>query len=570
MQNLIGQTIGSHQIVEKLGRGGMANVYKGYHTGLAVYRAVKVIRPDLSGSEGFEERFRREARAVAGLRHPHVVQMHDFGQFRDLFYMVMEFVEGEDLKARIAREGAIRPFSEAIRIAQELASAIGYAHEQGVLHRDIKPDNVLLQQDGHVILADFGIAKMLEQTDPALTATGTGIGTPNYMAPELAMGKTDTSPAQDLYAIGVVLYEMLTAKAPFAADTPLAVLQRVLHDPVKPPTEFTPDIPDALQGVVLKAMAFKPEDRYPSAEAFIEAAGQSLAGVPTPPTPPPVAAAVAGQPTVAVADEDAAGSRHRGLFVAAAFGLVLLTLLAIGLVYGWRWWNSRDFVGQAQTLLAEVEEAVEAEDAGVEAAAGPATDDTSTLAETAMEDDQPANVLPDESQGEREPAGPASNREPESTPFSAVDSSSSAVPPPSRAEVQSTAASAPPASAPTRAEREVPRFPSAASAESAVVDSGVRFGGVLTFGSGISDSLEPEDTVEYEIEVRRPTYMWFDIYASRPSIFTLVDGDGEEVFRSGSDVGPVRLEKPGVYRLTVETEAEIPVEYEVTFRQTGG
>jgi serine/threonine-protein kinase len=148
VQNLIGVTIGNYQIVEQLGRGGMANVYKAYHPGLAVHRAVPVIRPALSRTQSVQDRFQREARAIASLRHPNIVQVHDFGQQDDLFYMVMEYVEGEDLKARIQRDGPIRPFSEAIRITEQVASGLGYAHERGILHRDVKPSNILLTRDG--------------------------------------------------------------------------------------------------------------------------------------------------------------------------------------------------------------------------------------------------------------------------------------------------------------------------------------------------------------------------------------------------------------------------------------
>lgn len=322
MDNLIGVSIGNYEIVEKLGRGGMANVYKAFHAGLAVHRALKVIRPDLIAEQGFNDRFQLEARAIAALRHPNIVQIHDFGEQDGLFYMVMELVEGENLRDRIQRLGPIRPFAEALRIVEQVASALGYAHGKNILHRDVKPENILLSSSGDAILADFGIAKMLDSGDAKLTATGIGIGTPAYMAPEIARGKTDLGPAIDLYACGVVLYEALTARTPFAAQTPLAVLQQVINDPVPPPRDFTADIPDALQGVVLKAMDKDPALRYPDADAFIEACRQSLlglgpqatagmapasAGVATPgPPPPPPGIATPGAATPDAATPDAA------------------------------------------------------------------------------------------------------------------------------------------------------------------------------------------------------------------------------------------------------------------------
>ncbi|HMQ53216.1 MAG TPA: serine/threonine-protein kinase, partial [Anaerolineae bacterium] len=161
MADLVGQTIGPYQIIERLGRGGMADVYKAFHAGLAVHRALKVIRPEFVTEEGFRERFQREAQAVAGLRHPNIVQMHDFGVQGNLYYMVMEFIEGQDLRSSLAQHGQIRPFDQVLPIIQQVAAALTYAHKRGVVHRDIKPGNIMLTKEDQVILTDFGIAKML-------------------------------------------------------------------------------------------------------------------------------------------------------------------------------------------------------------------------------------------------------------------------------------------------------------------------------------------------------------------------------------------------------------------------
>ena len=249
-------------------------MYKVFHEGLAVHRALKVIRPDLAEAAGFTRRFQQEAQAVAGLRHPNIVQMHDFGSHEDLYYMVMELVEGEDLKERITRLGPIRPCSEAVRLTAEVGSALGYAHSKGIVHRDVKPSNVLVNQEGQAILTDFGIAKILS-SDVQLTETGTGIGTPSYMAPEQAKGEVELGPSSDIYALGVMLYEMLTGRVPFIAETPLAVIFQVINDPVPSPRELSNDIPEALQEVLLKAMAKEPDERYETVQ------GPS----PTPPRP---------------------------------------------------------------------------------------------------------------------------------------------------------------------------------------------------------------------------------------------------------------------------------------------
>ena len=275
MADLVGQTVGQYQIVQRLGRGGMADVYQAFHPGLSVYRALKVIRPEFVGEEGFTERFQREARAVAALRHPNIVQMHDFGVQDNLYYMVMEFIEGRDLKTTLAVEGELRPFTKIGEIIEQVASALSYAHQRGIVHRDIKPANIMLNSDGQAILTDFGIAKMLS-LEEQMTQTGVGIGTPAYMAPEQARGETNIGPTADIYSLGIVIYEMLTGRVPFSADTPLAVMVKVMNDPIPTPRAFSPDIPDVVQGVILKATAKEPAQRYQTADALIDALKRSL------------------------------------------------------------------------------------------------------------------------------------------------------------------------------------------------------------------------------------------------------------------------------------------------------
>jgi tRNA A-37 threonylcarbamoyl transferase component Bud32 len=277
MTNLVGQTIGQHQIIEPLGGGGMAYVYKAYHPGLDVYRAIKVIRPEFVGEAGFKERFQREAQAVARLRHPNIVQVHDYGSQDQLYYMVMEFIEGEDLKSYLERRGPLRPFGEVISLIEQVASALDYAHQAGILHRDIKPANMMLTPRQQLILTDFGIAKILEkEKQEQMTQAGVGMGTPAYMAPEQARGQLDIGPPADIYSLGIVLYEMLTGRVPYTADTPLAVVLKVVNDPMPSPRTFSPDISDALQGVLLKATAKDPAQRYQTAAALVEGLNRSL------------------------------------------------------------------------------------------------------------------------------------------------------------------------------------------------------------------------------------------------------------------------------------------------------
>lgn len=591
MHDLTGVTIGQYAVGEQLGRGGMANVYKAYHPGLDVHRAIKVIRPDLSGAKNFEQRFQREARAVASLRHPNIVQVHDFGRHEDLFYMVMEFIDGEDLKARI-RRGPVRPFSEAIRIVVELSRALACAHERNILHRDVKPDNIMLSTRGEVILTDFGIAKIVGSQDPQLTAIGTEIGTPNYMAPEMVMGKAAASRAADLYAVGVVLYEALSGRAPFAADTPLAVLHRVVHDPVPPPTSLQADIPVALQGVVLKAMAFDVEQRYPTAEAFIEAAEQSLLGttpiaLPDAGTRPMLARSLDHGATSATAAGTVAGGtvpatvvaagsqphrpRRRWAVVAAvAVGLIALALVGVTVVSGRSGAPDRD---QVARLLGEP--LGNAESLAPEAAATqePAAERVAPALPQDGHDASPRS-LPAAPEGAAEVAEgqlAAETWRPSSLPSSGVLVGTAVQP---LAAHDPVAAGSPDAATSGTARdraglgrdrRGVQRLPDRVAFGSRTLS-----GGKLRFGEPAAGDLDPEDTVVYDLEVRRPTYIYFDIiYSSRPAWYTLFDADGNEVFRQGSDLGPFRLESAGWYRLSIETEAEIPIQYEIRFNQVG-
>ncbi len=281
-----GQTLGKYRIVEQLGRGGMAQVYKAYHPQLDRHVAVKVLRSDLVEEAEFLARFRREARAVAALRHPNIVQVYDFDTQDDLYYMVMELLEGDTLKTYLNayRTGGERiPPSEMVRILSDALSGLAFAHSQGIIHRDIKPANIMLSRHGQAVLTDFGIAQIVGSTQ--YTVAGALMGTLNYMAPEQGLtGHCDAR--SDIYSLGIVFYEMLTGRVPYDADTPLAILMKHVNDPLQMPHELAEGIPDPLEQVAIKALAKQPDERYQTGEemaAALKAAAQEC-GIEVPAT----------------------------------------------------------------------------------------------------------------------------------------------------------------------------------------------------------------------------------------------------------------------------------------------
>ncbi len=263
--SLAGQTLGKYRILEPLGRGGMAQVYKAYHPQLDRYVAVKILRSDLVEEQEFLARFRREARAVAALRHPNIVQIFDFDVQNDLYYMVMELLEGDTLKAYLntLRVRAERlPLGEMVRIFGDVLAGLAYAHGEGIIHRDLKPANIMLTRQGQAVLTDFGIAQIVGGTQ--YTLSGALMGTLSYMAPEQGLdGHCDVR--SDIYSLGIVYYEALTGSVPFDADTPLAILMKHINDPLPLPRNLDPSIPESFERVALKALAKRPDDRFQSA-----------------------------------------------------------------------------------------------------------------------------------------------------------------------------------------------------------------------------------------------------------------------------------------------------------------
>jgi serine/threonine protein kinase len=271
MANLIGQSLGRYHILEQLGEGGMATVYKAYDTRLESNVAVKVIRTERLAPEILEralKRFEREAKAVARLAHPNIVRVVDYGEQENQPYLVMQYLPGGTLKQRL---GKPMPWIEAAWILAPIARALDFAHRQNIIHRDVKPSNILITADGDPMLTDFGIAKIIdEEATVDLTGTSATVGTPEYMAPEQVIAKSVDHRA-DIYALGIVFYEMVTGRKPFLADTPMAVLFKHVSEPLPRPKQFVPNLPDEVEKILLKALAKKPDDRYQSMAEFANA-----------------------------------------------------------------------------------------------------------------------------------------------------------------------------------------------------------------------------------------------------------------------------------------------------------
>ena len=281
MADMKGRTLGKYRLIERLGRGGMAEVYRAYQPRLERDVAVKVMFGYLAEDEKFVGRFEREAKAVAALRHPHIVQIYDFDVEDDVYYMVMEYIGGETLKARLKglnAEGKRMPLGEVARVFRALCDGLDYAHAQGCIHRDIKPANVMFDGE-RLVLTDFGIASIVGGT--RYTASGAMVGTPAYMSPEQGQGDPGDV-RSDVYSLGVILYEMVTGRLPYDADTPLAIVLKHLSESLPLPSQVCADVPPAVERVILKALAKSPDDRYQSAGALAEALEAAVESVEMP------------------------------------------------------------------------------------------------------------------------------------------------------------------------------------------------------------------------------------------------------------------------------------------------
>ena len=268
---MIGRILGKYKIIEFLGRGGMAEVYKAYHANLDRYVALKLIKTTIADDPEYLTRFEREAKSAAALRHSNIVQVYDYEVDAESGrpYIVMELVKGDTLAYELdqrVKSGTPLTLADTAHIVGEVGAALAYAHEHGVVHRDVKPGNIILDASGHLILTDFGLAKITG--GPSVTASGVGMGTPDYMSPEQIMGKPVDGRA-DLYALGVILYRLLTGQLPYHAETPMAAAIKHVTDPVPDPRAIKPDLPEGLANFVMKSMSKSPDARFQTAENFL-------------------------------------------------------------------------------------------------------------------------------------------------------------------------------------------------------------------------------------------------------------------------------------------------------------
>ena len=262
------KTLGDrYEMGDPIGRGGMATIYRARDTRMGRMVAVKILREMYSSDPKFVLRFQREARAVSALSHPNIVQVYDYGRGGDEYYIVMELIEGTDLRRYLKVHG-ILDLRRATVIAHDVALALGAAHQRGIVHRDVKPQNILVNDQALVKLTDFGIATFYRDMDnERLTTTGMTLGTVQYYAPEQAQGEVVT-PAADVYALGIVMYEMLVGHPPFDGDTPVAIAVRHIQEPPVRPSRFNPDIPPALERIIMRCLEKDPRDRYRDGDAL--------------------------------------------------------------------------------------------------------------------------------------------------------------------------------------------------------------------------------------------------------------------------------------------------------------
>ena len=373
---------GRYELRELLGRGGMAEVRKGIDTRLGRVVAVKRLRTDLASDATFQARFRREAQSSASLNHPSIVSVYDTGEElsndgSDVAqpYIVMEYVAGRTLRD-ILREGRKILPERALEITSGVLSALDYSHRAGIIHRDIKPGNVMLTPSGDVKVMDFGIARAISDASSTMTQTAAVVGTAQYLSPEQARGETVDS-RSDVYSAGCLLYELLTGRPPFVGDSPVAVAYQHVREQAAPPSDHDTDLPPEIDAIVMKALAKRLEDRYQSAAAMRGDIERYLAGRPVhatvppapltaviPAVPPPTADTTQGQPAVPPDEEDE-GRRRTGLVI--ALGLLVIALIALAAYLLPRMFETTPEQVQVPNLIGLTEQRARAEigDAGL-------------------------------------------------------------------------------------------------------------------------------------------------------------------------------------------------------------
>lgn len=338
MSELIGRKLGQYEITGLLGEGGIATVYRAHQTSIGRDVAIKIIESKLARSPEFIRRFEREANTIAALDHPHILKIYGFGREDDLLYLVMELKSGGSLTQAI-RAGRIAP-DRVAHYLNQIAIALDYAHSRGVIHRDLKPQNVLLDQDGNVFLTDFGIAKLVDETT-ALTHSGMAMGTPAYMSPEQCQGAA-VDARSNLYALGVMLFEMLTGQVPFRADTPVGMA--MLHIGQTPPSvrELRGELPESVVRVVHKALAKRPEDRFQTAGALATA----------------FRVVMQGEIDQLIAEVNSSKKRQlpirANVLIASVANLAFIVTVLIGILFGMPSWNDQQAATQTAKAATQI------------------------------------------------------------------------------------------------------------------------------------------------------------------------------------------------------------------------
>lgn len=408
-----GQRVGDYEVLSLLGSGGMGRVYRVRNIISDRQEAMKVLLPDYASEPELAARFVSEIRTVAGLEHPNIAQLRTAFQFQNQLVMVMEFVEGVTLESLGASQRI--PVENVLEYAAQVLSALSYAHGRGVTHRDIKPANIMITSHGLAKLMDFGIAKSTQ--DMQLTRPGTTMGSIYYMSPEQVRGGT-VDARSDVYSLGVTLYEMLTGRRPFQADTSFSVLNAHLKEAPVPPIQINPALPAALNQIILRAMAKEPADRFQSADEMRNAIRNMQQ-----PAPEVAPATAVEWSAVPVATPPAAAKSHRGLWIALGACVALAALIAVAALLPH--FFSTHAGQQTQTSVAETQPAPQASQAApVAQAPAPAVSAPAPQAQPVPED----SSKPD--QQERGPANPGKERRTAPVPINSPQPPTSSTPPP--------------------------------------------------------------------------------------------------------------------------------------------